>query len=150
MTPHEAHVGTGVYIFKDGTLLLGKRRGAHGAGEYAGTGGMLHPMESFEDCARRETREETGIELKNLSFLCVANMDIYAPRHHILVAMRADWASGTPETREPDKCEGWEWYDPAALPSPLFPSVRLALHAMEHGIVSYDMADVRRILQMEV
>ena len=34
------------------------RRGSHGAGEYSTPGGHLDPLESFEACARRETREE--------------------------------------------------------------------------------------------
>jgi len=28
-------VGVGVMIFKDGKILLGKRKGSHGAGEYS-------------------------------------------------------------------------------------------------------------------
>ncbi len=59
-------VGIGVMILKDGKVLLGKRKGSHGAGQYAFPGGHLEYMESFEDCARRETREECGIEIQNI------------------------------------------------------------------------------------
>lgn len=48
-------VGIGVMIFKDGKVLLGKRKGSHGDGEYSFPGGHLNYMESFEDCAQRET-----------------------------------------------------------------------------------------------
>src|SRR5215469_4737907 len=44
-------VGVGVMILKDGKVLIGKRKGAHGAGEWAWPGGHLEYMESFEDCA---------------------------------------------------------------------------------------------------
>jgi hypothetical protein len=32
-------VGVGIMIFKDGKVLMGKRKGKHGAGEYAWPGG---------------------------------------------------------------------------------------------------------------
>lgn len=57
-------VGIGVMILKQGKVLLGMRKGSHGAGELAFPGGHLDYMESFEDCARRETREERGIEIE--------------------------------------------------------------------------------------
>lgn len=30
---------------------------------------------------------------------------------------------GEPKLLEPDKCEGWQWFDWDSLPEPLFPSV---------------------------
>lgn len=68
MTDQRPLVGIGMMILKEGKVLLGKRKGAHGAGEYAFPGGQLEHPESFEDCARRETREESGIEITNLRF----------------------------------------------------------------------------------
>ena len=41
-------VGVGVMVFKDGKILLAKRKGSHGAGEYAFPGGHLEFGESFE------------------------------------------------------------------------------------------------------
>ena len=41
-------------------ILLGKHKDDHGTGEYAVPGGDLDYMESFEDCGKRETFEETG------------------------------------------------------------------------------------------
>jgi 8-oxo-dGTP diphosphatase len=61
-------VGVGVMVLKNGKVLIGKRKGAHGAGEWAWPGGHLEYMESFEDCARREVMEETGIEIHNIRF----------------------------------------------------------------------------------
>ena len=39
--------GIAVMIMKDGKVLLGKRKGAHGAGEFAFPGGKLEWGESF-------------------------------------------------------------------------------------------------------
>ena len=58
--------GVGIMVLKDGKVLLGKRKGSHGEGEYAFPGGHLEYMESFEDCAKREVREECGVEIENL------------------------------------------------------------------------------------
>ena len=37
-----------------------------------------------------------------------------------------DW-SGTPEVREPNKCDEWRWFALDELPSPMFPGVGEAL-----------------------
>jgi 8-oxo-dGTP diphosphatase len=98
-------VGIGVMILKDGKVLLAKRKASHGAGEYAWPGGHLEYMESFEGCARRETREETGIEIENVRFLCLCNMKEYAPKHYVHINLVADWKSGEPKVLEADKTE---------------------------------------------
>jgi ADP-ribose pyrophosphatase YjhB (NUDIX family) len=67
-------VGVGVMIFKDGKVLLTKRKGSHGAGDYSFPGGHLEHMESFEECAIRETKEECGLEIKNIKFQYLTNV----------------------------------------------------------------------------
>ena len=131
-------VGIGVLIFKDGKILLGKRKSSHGEGEYAATGGHLEYMESFEDCAKRETREEAGIEIENVRFLCLSNVTRYAPKHYVDVGLVADWKSGEPENREPDKREGWDWYDINNLPEPLFGIMPLYIEAFKTNKQYYD------------
>lgn len=128
-------VGIGVVIFKDGKILLGKRRGAHGAGEYAGPGGHLEHLESFEDCAKRETLEETGIEIENIRFLCVTNLMKYAPKHYVDIGVVADWKSGEPEVLETDKVDSWEWCEIDSVPQPLFgvvPNYMVAIKTGKH------------------
>ena len=113
-------VGVGLFVFKDGKVLLGKRKNAHGAGNYAGPGGHLEHLESFAACAKREAMEEAGIEIGNIQFLCVSNLQDHAPKHYVDIGLTADWISGEPEVREPDKCEGWDWYEMDDLPQPMF------------------------------
>src|SRR3989344_1839312 len=86
-------VGVGVVIVKEGKILLGKRRGAHGAGQYAGPGGHLEHLESIENCAKREVLEETGLEIDNIRFLCLSNLKVYAPKHYVDIGVIADWKS---------------------------------------------------------
>jgi 8-oxo-dGTP diphosphatase len=124
-------VGICVLVIKDGKLLLGKRKGSHGVGEYASPGGHLEHMESFAACAAREVMEETGLEIGPLRFLRVLNTTQYAPKHYIDLAFAAEWQRGEPAVREPDKIEGWAWYDLDALPSPLFGTVPTAIEALQ-------------------
>jgi 8-oxo-dGTP diphosphatase len=123
-------VGICVVVLREGKVLLGRRKGAHGAGEYATPGGHLEHLEGFAACAAREVREETGLEIGPVRFLRAQNVTRYAPRHYVDLAFAADWRAGEPEVREPDKVEGWAWYDLAALPSPLFATMPSALAAL--------------------
>lgn len=126
-------VGVGVMVFKEGKVLLGRRKNSHGAGEYGCQGGHLEHLESIEECARREVREETGIEIENIKFLCMSNVTAYAPKHYIDIAVTADWKSGEPRTMEPEKIEHWEWFDAENLPQPLFAMVPNYFKALKTG-----------------
>lgn len=130
-------VGVGVMILKDGKVLLARRRGSHGAGEYSFPGGHLEYMESFEKCARREIAEECGISVKNMRFQYVTSSTKYAPKHYVHFGFVADWGSGEPQTLEPDKAEGWGWYALDALPEPLFEFCRLSFDAYRTGLMYY-------------
>lgn len=121
----EARVGIGVIIVKNGKVLLGKRKNAHGEGSWCFPGGHLEFNESWEDCAIRETKEETDLSIKNIRFATATN-DIFPieEKHYITIFMLADYASGELKIMEADKCEKWEWFDWNNLPKPLFIPIR--------------------------
>jgi ADP-ribose pyrophosphatase YjhB (NUDIX family) len=60
MSEQRPYVGMGILVTRGEQVLLGQRRGSHGAGDYAAPGGHLEYGESFETAVRREVREETG------------------------------------------------------------------------------------------
>ena len=126
-------VGIGVMVIKDGKVLLGKRKSSHGSGEYAWPGGHLEYMESFEACAKREVMEEAGIEIGDVKFLRLLNLKAYAPKHYVDIGLIALWKSGEPKVMEPEKCEGWGWYDMDHLPSPLFAAIPSYIEAYKTG-----------------
>jgi 8-oxo-dGTP diphosphatase len=129
MSDQNPKAGIGIMIFKNNQVLLGKRKGSFGEGEYAFPGGHLEYMESFENCGRRETLEETGIEITNIRFQLLANMLEYAPKHYVQIGLIADWKSGAAKVLEPNKCESWGWYDLDNPPSPLFKTCVLAFES---------------------
>ncbi len=140
MTNEQLHprVGIGVMVMKHGKVLMGKRRGSHGQGEYAWPGGHLEYMESFEECAKREVREETGMEITNIQFVRIMNLKDYAPKHYIDIGLKADWKSGEPKVLESEKVERWDWYDPNDLPQPQFTTIPSYLEAIKTGRTCWD------------
>jgi 8-oxo-dGTP diphosphatase len=138
MEHNQPRVGVGVMIVKNGLVLLGKRKGTHGAGEYAFPGGHLEYMESLAQCAQRETLEECGIEIEHIRFQFVANVTTYAPHHYVHIGLLADWKRGTPEVLEPEASEAWDWYAVDTLPQPLFEMCRLAVESYRTGKNYYD------------
>ncbi len=112
-------------IFKKGQVLLGKRMGSHGEGEYASPGGKMDFGESFGECAKREVYEETGVKIKNIQFMFLSNLRAYSGKHFVHIQLRAEWVSGKPVVKERGKCEEWNWFDIDHLPAPLFATFSL-------------------------
>ena len=130
------HVGIGVILVNpDGHILIGKREGSH-APYWSIPGGYLEPGEPFETAAIREVKEETGLNIVNPSVLCVTNnLQTYKAEglHVISVCLLAKEFSGNLVVREPEKCSGWLWCDPAKLPEPHFEASRIAISCYLEG-----------------
>lgn len=113
-------IGVGVCVMQEGRVLLGKRKGAHGAGEWSFPGGHLEFGESIEACAERELAEETGLRALSLEVKAWTNDLIEETKHYITFFVFVSRFEGEPQLLEPHKCEGWEWFEWDQLPSPLF------------------------------
>jgi 8-oxo-dGTP diphosphatase len=118
-------VGISLMVVRNGKILLGKRKGSHGAGDYGTPGGHMEHGETFEEAAFREFHEECGDDLTITAprFLCVSNVRQYLPKHYVDIAMLSHVTGGEPEVMEPDKVEAWEWHHINALPTPRFADV---------------------------
>ena len=114
-------VGIGVFVWKDGKFLIGKRRGSHGHDTWSIPGGHLEFGESWETCAAREVMEETGLKIKNIRFLTATN-DIFPEhnKHYSTIWVESDWESGEPQITEPGISEYTSWSTFKTLPEPLF------------------------------
>jgi 8-oxo-dGTP diphosphatase len=119
-------VGVGVLIVNaDGHVLLGLRRGSHGAGTWSPPGGHLEYGEEPAACVVREAFEETGLALTQVDFVDITN-DIFEAegRHYVTLFYRSDRFEGEPRVCEPEKCEAWQWWPWDALPGNLFLPLR--------------------------
>lgn len=118
-------VGVGVFIMRNNKILLLKRKGTYGRGTWATPGGHLEFKESFEECAKREVREEVGIKIKNQLFLAVTN-DVLEEegKQCIAIFMKSEDFEGEPENKEPERCEELGWFSWEHLPEPLFEPVK--------------------------
>lgn len=112
--------------------------------------GHLEPAESLQDCAIRETKEETNIKLKpeNTKFLFLN----HSIRENYL---RAIFAAKLPDGAEPKICEsdkngGFIWAKPHELPENVLPFIPKLFQAIELGL-NYDDADfsnlARKVIQ---
>ncbi len=133
ITYQRPQIGIGVIITKNNTVLIGKRKNAHGDSMWGFPGGHLELNESWEDCAARETREETNVSIKNIQFVAVTNdLFLKEEKHYVTIFMQAEYASGTVEIMEPDKCSQWQWFTWGKLPQPLFLPIENLLHQGYH------------------
>ncbi|MFC1598746.1 NUDIX hydrolase [Patescibacteria group bacterium] len=117
-------VGIGVMIQNDQDhVLLGQRKGSHGAGEWCFPGGHLEFGETVFETAKRETMEETGLEVNKFELISVADEMRYIEsddKHYLNVGVKAVYNGGEPKIMEKDKCLGWKWFDLDKLPEPMF------------------------------
>ena len=124
----------GVLILNsEGKVLLGKRHDDYkkadselkGAGNWTMPGGKQDFGESFEDAAKRETKEETGLTLGKVEVIAL-NADQTDTAHYVTIGLLGRDFAGEPQVCEPEKITCWQWFDPTNLPSPMYePSAKL-------------------------
>jgi 8-oxo-dGTP diphosphatase len=117
-------VGTSAVVVRGGLVLLGRRLGAHGAGEWSFPGGKVDAGEPPAAAAARELAEETGLVATSVTPIGWTNDVFAAEGLHFVTLHHLVEATGEPEVLEPDKVEGWSWHAWDALPDPLFAPIR--------------------------
>jgi ADP-ribose pyrophosphatase YjhB (NUDIX family) len=122
------NVGVGVLVRREGRYLLGRRRSERGDGTWSTPGGSVAAGESVLACAIRELAEETGVRADRPRVVASANdrLDDGAEWRSVFVAVDVD-TDAEPRLLEPDKCAEWAWFEPTALPDPMFAPVATIL-----------------------
>jgi NAD+ diphosphatase len=107
-----------IVLVKRGNELLLTRKAEWVAGRYSLVAGFLDFGESLEECAIREVREETGIEICNVRYVGSQNWPFPA---QLMAGFVADYAAGEicVDTHE---LEDARWFPADALP--LLPASR--------------------------
>ena len=139
-------IGFGVMILKEGKVLLGKRHEdpdkasseLKGEGSWTMPGGKLHFQESFENGAKREVMEETGIKLNKIKVIGINN-DIVEKAHFVTIGLFSEDFEGEPQVMEPDEITEWGWFDLDCLPAPIyFPSEKVLKNYMKKVFYVYE------------
>jgi len=124
MTDQRIGVGVGVFVLHEDKLLIGRRKNITGSGTWALTGGKLEFGETWQECAKRETLEETNLGIDNVSLLGVLNVIRPEINYHFVIFFVKGHVlpDQTLENKEPEKCHEWKWTSFEELPSldPLF------------------------------
>lgn len=132
--PNRPWIGIGVVAFRGDDVLLVRRGKPPRKGEWSIPGGAQHVGETAEQAARRELREEAGIEVGPLALAVV--VDAFekdtAGRtrfHYTIIDFAGEWVSG--DAIAGDDVTEARWFTPAELPG-----VKLwseAIRAIEAG-----------------
>lgn len=114
-------------------LLLGLRKGGHGAGMWQLPGGRMEFGEDPAITACREVEEETGLFLEEVEVYKPHpfNSTVIDGQHWVTLFFQSNSPLGVPVLREPDKCEKWDWHHllSSEVPSSLFPPLEKLLRS---------------------
>ena len=105
--------GASVIVYEQGRVLLIKRGKEPYMGRWSLPGGSHEYGETLEECARRELKEETGLEAQQM-FFCAARDRITRDDagnisyHYVLVTYRASEVSGNAVAG--DDAQALAWY----------------------------------------
>lgn len=128
-------IGVGVALGCPEGIVLIKRQGSHGAGEWSFPGGHLEFGESVIDCARREVMEELGVEMDWCHSDGIFTEDFFPGKHYITLYCYGR-TSQVPRIMEPNKASAMVFVGAfQALPSPLFSGVEHAWKHLYHRIL---------------
>jgi 8-oxo-dGTP diphosphatase len=124
-------VGVGVLLVDElNRVLLTLRNRPPEAGCWSIVGGKLNFLETLEECAAREAREEVGVEVSIQSLLCVTDHCLPQENQHwVSPAYLAKVRSGTAVNCEPEKTADVQWFELGRLPANLTMTARNAIRA---------------------
>jgi len=140
-TQRRPKVGVGVFVQRGDEVLLGLRKGSHGAETWSIPGGLIEADERVFEAAIRELYEETGISVPGVATL-VAPASLRGfekpggfQEYVTLYAHTVIPKSWEAKILEPEKCAEWRWITMCRpqekWPGPLFECLEDLLGAVK-------------------
>ena len=112
-------VWTGVFVVKDWKILVWERKSKLWGKTWSLPWWHLEFWETFEECWKREVKEESNLDVDNVVFLWLTN-DIFSDKHYVTVFLLSDYSFWKAVNTEFDEFYQWWWFDIDSFPSPLF------------------------------
>ncbi len=119
-------IGVGVVIIDDNKVLLGHRipkyddtGGIYEPDTWTLPGGKLEYKEKIIECAKRETKEETNLDIENIEIFGCGD-DIGSDRHFVTIYVHTNKYSGTASVMEKNKIDKWSWFELNNLPENIY------------------------------
>ncbi len=99
-------------------------------------GGRVELTEPLLACAIRELKEETAIDTKKLKYLGVIR-EFQETYNFIHFAFVCEEYVQEPQLTEPEKCEGWEWFDINNTPQNTIPGHKAAIEMVSKQMTTF-------------
>lgn len=130
MDTQHALAGVGVMVVNErGEVLLGLRHSSHGAGEWSFPGGKVDLGETIEETAKRETKEETNLEIDDLELVSLTDELRYLKdgKQFVVIGFKANHYQGELKLANPERFHEWRWFSLDNLPQSLFEGTELMI-----------------------
>ncbi len=134
MKPNTHNCVVSLILEQDGKILMLKRPRQKG-GNYSLVGGKVDANESVTHAIIRESFEEAGLILKheNLRMVHVMHREKNAESFIHFFFFANQW-QGTIVNKEPDKCDGLEWFGLHELPINSASAILMAVVLYQQGV----------------
>ncbi|HTY75985.1 MAG TPA: NUDIX hydrolase [Candidatus Nanoarchaeia archaeon] len=110
--PTQPVVGIGAIILRKSEILLEQRGNEPALGQWTIPGGVVEVGETLEDAVRRETKEETGIEVQDTSLIDVVDQ-VHLDKqgrieyHYVIIDYLVKVKPGEPKAASDAKALKW-------------------------------------------
>ena len=118
--------GVGVMILNNNKVLLGHRvvnskdtGGIYEPDSWTFPGGKQEYEETIVETAIRETKEETNLDISNIR-VYTATDEFQTDRHYVTIGVISSSYEGELKVMEPNKIDGWSWFDLNNLPDNIY------------------------------
>ena len=123
MENNRPKIGVDVIVRKGNEIILLERKNNFGEWTWCLPGGHLEFGEEIIDCAKREVKEETALDVNNVkTSLWLNNIFKDSGKHYVTFYVEAEGVGGAKIT-EPEKFRAVQWFGVGSLPEKLFPSL---------------------------